>query len=438
MAAQGTSAHNLCTLLLTVLVDRAHDADTNTVTEQQQKPQPRSAVFPFSSYLWDQFPLAKLLDDPHRRNLLPHGSQLRERVYAVRLKYTRPLKLLACNYSAVPREIPAVQGLHSEPADCEPVCICGQRPFALFKDAHHGHVLTPDMGVLQHLPDLYDLLRRGTSFRGEFLQEGDTAQIVLSSFLDTIISECSNIDGLPTAAYLAWKTSITSALTPAVISKFERSLPHHFDSDRAELRSSMRRAMGMLKSISNHFVVTTTDKATGSFAIICKRWYAQHLAAALDSDTYVRAGHSPAVTVRDMYEQMAHLQIPTDVVPRVDAQGRRTHAAPSTLPFCFLTLKAHKSPVGVRMVTSVALTPLSSFARVGAKLLGACIHVFDEIWVTLARLTGINCSSSWITSNSAVVPARLRRAMALSDNCQRPLEVWDFTQMYTQFVQYGD
>ena len=126
---------------------------------------------------------------------------------------------------------------------------------------------------------------------------------------------------MPAAAYLAWKTSITSALTPAVISKFERSLPHHYDSDHAQMRVSMRRAMGMLKSISNHFVITTTDKATGSFAVICKLWYTQHLAAALQSDTYVRAGSSPAVTVREIYERVEPFQVPVDTVATLDAQG---------------------------------------------------------------------------------------------------------------------
>ena len=92
--------------------------------------------------------------------------------------------------------------------------------------------------------------------------------------------------------------------------------------------------------------------------------------------------------------------------------------------------------MAVRMVTSVAVTPLSSFARVTAKLLNACIAVFDDIWITLARLTGINCESSWITTNSAQIPGRLRRAMAFSESWLRPLEVFDFTQMYTQFVQH--
>ncbi len=268
------------------------------------------------------------------------------------------------------------------------------------------------------------------------MEVGATAESVLSSFLDSIISEFSNYDGLPKTAYLAWKASITSALTPAVISKFERSLPQNFDAECAETRSSLRRAMGMLKSISKHFVITTTDKATGRFAVMCKLWYSQHLAAALRSDTYVAAGANPDATVTAIYEQIEQFRIPADTVSACDAQGRRSNDAAKALPFCFLTLKAHKSPVGVRMVTSVALTPLSSFARVGAKLLGACIEVFDVIWVTLARYAGISCSSSWITSDSAQVPARLRRAMAFTDSWLRPMEVYDFTQMYTQFVQH--
>lgn len=431
MSAPATPSHRLCRLLLSVLADRARAA--SEITPQAQ--QVRSVVFPFSSYLWDQFPLAKLLADEKRRELLPPSSGLREHVFAVRLKYTRPLKLHACNYSDVPRPVP-LDSIHSETDSSEPVCICNQSPFANFMNSHHKHVLTADMKVVQHLPDLYSMLCKGTSFRSEFLDEGATAQSVLSFFLDSIISEFSSYDGLPKAAYLAWKASITSALTPAVISKFERSLPQSFADECAETRSSLRRAMGMLKSISKHFVITTTDKATGSFAVICKLWYSQHLAAALRSSTYVADGANADLTVTEMYQQIERFHIPADSVVKFDERGRRSQASPDALPFCFLTLKAHKSPVSVRMVTSVALTPLSSFARVTAKLLGACIDVFNDIWVTVARLTGISCSSSWITSNSAQVPPRIRRAMAFADNWLRPMEVYDFTQMYTQFVPY--
>ncbi len=106
MAAPSTPAHRLCKVLLSVLVDRTVRAGAAAAAarqQQQQQQQARSVIFPFSSYLWDQFPLARMLDDPRRRELLPAGSELREHVFAVRLKYTRPLKLLACNYSAVPQ-----------------------------------------------------------------------------------------------------------------------------------------------------------------------------------------------------------------------------------------------------------------------------------------------------------------------------------------------
>ena len=104
---------------------------------------------------------------------------------------------------------------------------------------------------------------------------------------------------------------------------FERSLPHSYDDSRAELRASLRRAMGMLTRISSHFVVTTTDKATGRFAIICKVWYSRHFAAALQSNTYMHAGADLSATVASVYAQMAQFSIPTHIVAEFDRQGRR-------------------------------------------------------------------------------------------------------------------
>ena len=112
---------------------------------------------------------------------------------AVRLRYTRPLKLLACSYSAVPQS-ETLRGLYSGPARGEPECIANP-PSDSFEDAHYGHVRADGMKVFQHLPDLYDMLCKGTSFRGEFLQEGATAYSVLSSSLDSIISDSSRADG---------------------------------------------------------------------------------------------------------------------------------------------------------------------------------------------------------------------------------------------------
>ena len=253
--------------------------------------------------------MVKLLTDERVRGLLPPGSQLRARVITVRLKYTRALTLIACNYSAVPR-VERKISIHSEPM--RPTCICG--PFDAYRDPHHQHVLTPNLRDFQHLPDLYEVPSKGTAFRGEFLQEGASAHAVLSSFLDSLISEASNSDGLPAAACKAWKVSITSALTPAVISKLENALPTNFADDCAATRTSIRRAMGMLKSISNHFVITTTDKATGRFAVMCKVWYCKHLVTTLQSDTYVATAGTVVNRVNLIYEKLQTFQIPTDNV----------------------------------------------------------------------------------------------------------------------------
>ena len=95
MSPPNTPAFRLCRLLLSVLADRHRDSNADgDARHAQTQPRVNSVVLTFSSYLWDQFPLSRLLDDKHRRDLLPPMSWLRDRVFAVRLKYTRPLKLL--------------------------------------------------------------------------------------------------------------------------------------------------------------------------------------------------------------------------------------------------------------------------------------------------------------------------------------------------------
>ena len=125
----------------------------------------------------------------------------------------------------------------------------------------------------------------------------------------------------------------------------------------APTRTSLKRAMGMLKSSSAHFVLTTTDKATGCSAVIYKAWYCNRLASALQSETYVNVDADMKDIVSSMFEAILdceNIEVPIDNIIKTDKKGVRKYLLPEHLPFCFLTLKAHKTPVNVRMVTSVA------------------------------------------------------------------------------------
>ena len=68
-------------------------------------------------------------------------------------------------------------------------------------------------------------------------------------------------------------------------------------------------------------------------------------------------------SMRDIYDHIEETKVPIDYIIKTDKKGLRKILAPERLPFCFLTRKAHKTPVSERMVTSVASFALRSLAR---------------------------------------------------------------------------
>ena len=96
--AVNTPEHKLCLLVMNALCTQnrtAHDRDDHALAAEALN---LPLTLPFTSFLWDSFPIQKLLDDPVYRETLPLDSSLRTRLFKVRFKYACPVRLPACNY----------------------------------------------------------------------------------------------------------------------------------------------------------------------------------------------------------------------------------------------------------------------------------------------------------------------------------------------------
>ena len=80
------------------------------------------------------------------------------------------------------------------------------------------------------------------------------------------------------------------------------------------IRQATRRALSSLHSLRPHQVITTTDKATGSFAFICREWYEQKIVSTLSSATYQQIPDSADGLAANIIGFMNENRIPHDLL----------------------------------------------------------------------------------------------------------------------------
>ena len=90
-----------------------------------------------------------------------------------------------------------------------------------------------------------------------------------------------NADGLPKEAFTPWIHDIKQCFNTTV-SNAEDSVRvvdtlvddnNALDSPDTTANSSKQALTDSIASISKNFIITTTDKAPGCYALMCKRWY---------------------------------------------------------------------------------------------------------------------------------------------------------------------
>jgi hypothetical protein len=215
-------------------------------------------------------------------------------------------------------------------------------------------------------------------------------------------------------------------------------LPHEnrhgtFQSDRFE-KLITAAAMKQLQIFSNHFIVTITDKAPGSFAFICKVYCEIKVIEALISNRYLTLKNTEAELSTIITTASKQFGVQTD---KLYNRHTRTYSdTPELLPTFFFTLKAHKSPPGLRPIVATNGTAISALSSLASRVQSVLMPPLNELWCAVAKACDLPCAGSWINNKSADVPIRIANALRYKLNWYRHMQVFDFVGMYETFVHH--
>jgi hypothetical protein len=238
------------------------------------------------------------------------------------------------------------------------ICCCKDTKYRSSINTELSHVLTSDIHILDQFPDLQLLLQKGTAYKQSFCTDIRSNLTIFDDLLKCYIQKAHSRDGLSKTAYDYWLHSVRDVV-------MAHRLPHEnrhntFQSDRF-VKLTTAAAMKQLQTFSKHFIVTVTDKAPGNFAFICKKHYEMKVIEALTSNRYVIVENTEAELSTLITTASKQFGVYTD---KLYNRNTRTYSdTPELLPTFFFTLKAHKSPPGLRPIVATNSTAISALSK---------------------------------------------------------------------------
>ena len=192
---------------------------------------------------------------------------------------------------------------------------------------------------------------------------------------------------------------------------------------RLEQRLKMEKIMetpqihSTLKALHKNFVITTIDKASGNFAVTCKKLYLQFLEKELNTVTGGNRTYEPLNT--------ADCQAIVDIHDR-STRGYGLETLPDgCIPKIHAIPKMHKNPVKARFITGAQNSSLKPISLELQKILQFLKEHFRRYCTQITERTGVTHYFS--ISNTEQVVQKLRSAHGVSNK----LFCADFASLFT-------
>ena len=176
-----------------------------------------------------------------------------------------------------------------------------------------------------------------------------------------------------------------------------------------------------IKILHSKFIVTSVDKASNNFVIICKKWYLLTMMKELgiNSDTLACNGNNTYNFVPDTHENIIKKHV--DEIKEKFAIN--VPAGEQVIPNIFWNPKLHKTPYSERFIAGARLSTLkilSKYLNIALKLLK---NKFERYCETIRKNSGIRVF--WSIRSSDQFLSRINNTEIFS------LQVFDFSTLYT-------
>ena len=165
-------------------------------------------------------------------------------------------------------------------------CICernnSHRKIREFIYAPVSHVITGNLNILDKL-DNYNQLKQVMKFGYKYrLQEQNVTWTKIKrdiiNTIGNIKNKLINMNNGNNDDLIEWEISLKSMLNNRI-----RSLQNSYDLKSFEFEIDFELLNKQIDNIHKHFIITTVDKASNNFALICKKFYVEQMENELGS-----------------------------------------------------------------------------------------------------------------------------------------------------------
>ena len=362
-------------------------------------------VVSFNSKLVDSINLPSIFGDKRLRRLLPNAVQ---GSYPPKICYKlcNPIRLKICNYSKFLNDLTMDEARNI----LSNKCTCEDR--AAFVNSSYGHIFTGNLEVIED-PRLRQLMSKGAKFRIPNVVPWSTVKKDLFSSVEEHIVKLARRFGIEANCFDDFKRHVFMRISKRIsFVKFNNT----------ERFVSLNSVKDSIEVLHRNFVVSTVDKASGNFAIVCKKYYISVLMNELgvNNSTFKPVGnvtYSPVQETEKTIVERHCILFKEDYNISFDDKCKR-------LPRIFWIPKLHKNPYKFRFIAGARYCTTKTLSVILNEALTVVRDGFKNYCDVIQKNSGLRYF--WSIKSSS-------EFLEIVNSCNKvfSLQVYDFSTLYT-------
>ena len=257
---------------------------------------------------------------------------------------------------------------------------------SIFKDNHHGHIISGDFRIIEN-EALRNILKKGPKYRLPQKINWTEDKTTIVDFLDTyidkwILKEKKNDNNrLDKSCLKNWKDQILEIVDQKINSgklKFRKTWS-------LKIEGNLKKELERLKE---NYVITVTDKAQNNILFTCKYFYIKKIREEL-----TRPGQLTYQHVNRTSDS-----INNDIVNFSNSKNIKVSELMKDIPSIYWIPKMHKNPIGSRFIAGSKLCSIKNISKYFSKALKLILNHMKLYGSTVLQRSDLNYY--WILDNS--------------------------------------
>ncbi len=348
----------------------------------------------------DYINLPKILHNKQVEEKMPTGEDETPNVV---YKYTPSIRGKIFNYRQTMENLD-IQEWNTN----EHLCDCEE---SIFKDQHHGHVITGDLKIIQN-DKLRKLISKGPNFREKNSINFSVQRKEIEKGLNKYIESISSRKKILSKYWDEWKDKVMKCVDEN-INRIRKTKLKSWVRTRKVLQDND--AVTELERLHDKYVMVPIDKAANNVGFVCKKYYIEKILEELEGSTYER----PQTTKMDVINR------------QVESSKEVKCVVPNEykcLPYIHATIKMHKNPVKFRFIIASRKCATKIAAKKLTKILKLVLNTHFRYCEKIKWYTGVN--RMWVSKGTADVLEQIEKINKRKK--ARNLSTFDFSTLYTK------